>query len=108
MVDAVAAFAARRDKFACVIAVAATDDDDQVGLLRQFNRSVLSLFCRLANGVDEANFGIGKAVANQADEMAYLVEWLSGLRGNAKTRVLRKFLNVFLGQYNIEVFQILC
>ena len=39
-----------------VVAVRAANDNYDVGSLRQFDRGVLSLFGRLADGVDETDF----------------------------------------------------
>ena len=51
-----AKFAASSDKLAGVVAVAATDNDDDAGILREFDRRALPLFGGLAHSVDETHF----------------------------------------------------
>ena len=47
--------AARSYQLMCIVAVRTADDDDDVGVPRQFDGGVLPLLCRPANGIDESH-----------------------------------------------------
>src|SRR5688572_9497844 len=97
---------AGRDEFARIIAVRATDDDDDIALLREFDGGGLALLGRLANGVPEADLRIKKTRANELHEVAHALNGLRGLRDDAKACAWLKLLHILLSQYDIKFIEI--
>src|SRR6266850_1354997 len=84
MVHASAVPGAGGYQFAGVVAVRASDDNDDIRQPRQFGGSKLPLLGWLADGVNETNFGARKSLFNQRDELLHTVDGLRGLRRDPK------------------------
>src|SRR5690242_3794308 len=93
----------RRNEFARVVAVRAADDDDHIALLREFNSGSLPLLCRLANRVNETNFGVWKALTDELNQRANFFNRLRRLRRDAETWTLLQHQHVRLGQHDIKL-----
>jgi hypothetical protein len=74
--------AARVDELACVVAVRAADDDDDVGLAGQVDGGTLPFLRRLIHGVDETDFRLRKSPSNQRDQVLHPLDRLRRLGGN--------------------------
>ena len=89
-------------QFARVVAMRAADDDDHSALLRKFRRGVLALLGRLANGVNETNFGIWKTFANLTGQFAHALDGLGRLCGNAESGALFQREDVRFTKHHVE------
>ena len=98
--------AASRDEFVRVVAVRAADHDDNLGLLRQFDCGELTLFGGLAHGVDESDFRLGKALANERNQPVHLIDGLRRLGRDADSRARSQTGHVLLGQHHVKVGEV--
>ena len=78
--------AASRDKLMGVVTRASADDDDRVRVRRSVSQGGLSIFCRLANGIDKTNFRFRINSTNQSDNLPNEFDRLGCLRNNSVTR----------------------
>ena len=84
----------------------ATNYDDDIASLCQFNGCVLALFGRLTNRVGEPYFGGGKPAAHTFNELPYFFNGLGGLSNDPEASSLAQLGNVFAGEYDIKFIQI--
>ena len=106
MVDPQAKLRTGLDQFMGVIALGAADDHHHGGLFCQFDGGMLPLFGRLADGVDETHFRLGKAFPDLLGEVADFFNRLGGLRGDAETRAGAEIFHIVVRQHEIEFFQV--
>ncbi len=74
------------DEFTGVVAPSPANDDNNIALPGQFHGCGLTLFGGLANGVNKANFRVGKTAAKRLNQRADAIDGLGGLRGDTEAR----------------------
>ena len=62
---------ARHDQLTRVIAVHATDNDDDIAAAREVHGSLLALFRGMTDGVDDVDVGVGESPPDQRDQFAH-------------------------------------
>src|SRR3989442_11709927 len=68
-----------------VVTLSAANDDDDVAVLSHLDSRDLPVLGRLANGVNETHFGIGKCFANQTRQIVHFFKRLGRLRGDSES-----------------------
>src|SRR4026207_1859532 len=102
VVHAVAMREAWGAPFTRVVGVDAANDDDDIALLSNFDRSALALFCGLADSIGEPNFRVREPFLEKRDEAAHARDGLSGLGGHAKARPFAERRHVVIIENDVK------
>jgi hypothetical protein len=105
MMDPRTVSATRTDQLASIVAVRATNDDDDVRLLGEIDGGRLAFFRRLTHRIDDADGRFGKSRTNQRDQPLHPFNRLRRLRSDADTRIPGKCLHIIFVQNDMEGFE---
>ena len=94
------------DKLARVVAGAATDDDNDVGLTRHLDRRRLPFLGGLADSVNESHVRLGESLSNQRDQPSHLFDRLRRLCRNADTMMLLEAEDVIVFEHDVKAIEI--
>lgn len=86
LVNAGAVEAAGFTKFARIVAIGTTHDDDDIDLAGEVDRCGLSLLGGLTDRVEKLHLGFGKPFSQLIDQCQNAIDWLGGLRADTEAR----------------------
>jgi hypothetical protein len=89
-------------ELAGVVAVRAADHDDDIGLTCEVPCGILTVLGRPADGVDEADVGLGELPPDESDQVPHILDRLRRLGGDAYARMRVEHGDVVIVQDDVE------